>query len=522
MSNFAFDNLVSEITKLDAPLQSGPTPRWLRKTTNGLDSGCKGGLSPRKSSKTPGLSLNDSGKKGRSVGTGKSSPARLPVPQHRGRWKTTPSKSTQNKSGQQDRFIPNRVTSDRDLAAYALSKYGDDENVSPSKVEYQKKLSEAMNVPDNVRILSYQENKPKPAEGHANNLQVIYSKKMSWGPGQGPQRVIPKVPERVLDAPDLIDDYYLNIVDWSSNNHICVALGNSVYIWDASSGAITELMRMEEQGQYVSSVKWIEEGSILAVGTSLCHVELWDVSNQKRIRSMTGHAARVGSLSWNSHIVSSGSRSGAIHHHDVRVANHCVGVLTGHVQDVCGLSWSPDGKYLASGGNDNVLHIWSNQLGTDVAPVLTLTHHQAAVKALSWCPWQNNILASGGGTADRHIRLWNVNNGTNLTSVDAKSQVCSVLWSKEHKELISGHGFAQNQLTLWKYPELSKIVDLEGHKARVLNLAMSPDHAMVVSAAADETLRVWNCFAADKTKTKKVKQGIQSSEHVLLKASNIR
>lgn len=54
----------------------------------------------------------------------------------------------------------------------------------------------------------------------------------------------------------------------------------------------------------------------------------------------------------------------------------------GHNQEVCGLEWSPDGKLLASGGNDNVLNIWA-QGGTSegvASPLHTLTHHQAAVK----------------------------------------------------------------------------------------------------------------------------------------------
>ncbi|XP_060565732.1 cell division cycle protein 20 homolog [Ruditapes philippinarum] len=523
MSHFTFDNMIADLTKLDGSLQSGPPQRWRKKASSGLE---PGGLSPRLSNRTPGLTPNlpDSAKSVKTPGTGKASSkteAALGVPPNKGRWKT-PSK-TPNKGGQQDRFIPNRVTSDMDMAGFAITCGEDEENISPSKVEYRKQLGEAMNIPENTRILSYQKNQPKPAEGHANNLQVIYSKKPYEGPGQGSSRVIPSVPERILDAPELLDDYYLNLLDWSSNNHLSVALGSSVFIWNASSGIIVQLMTMDEPGQYISAVKWIEEGSIIGVGTSQGHVELWDVAVQKRIRSMTGHVARVGSLSWNSHILSSGSRSGVIHHSDVRVADHCVGVLNSHTQDVCGLCWSPDGKFLASGGNDNILNIWNNHLGNDVAPLLSLTHHQAAVKALSWCPWQPNILASGGGTADRHIRIWNVNTGSNLSSVDAKSQVCAILWSKEYKELISGHGFSQNQLSIWKYPDLTKVTDLEGHKARVLNLAMSPDNTMVASAAADETIRIWNCFASDKTKKSiSSKPGIQKTEHVLLKASHIR
>lgn len=140
---------------------------------------------------------------------------------------------------------------------------------------------------------------------------------------------------------------------------------------------------------------------------------------------MTSHSSRVGSLSWNSYILSSGSRTGHIHHHDVRVAEHHVATLTGHTQEVCGLKWSLDGRYLASGGNDNLVNIWPSVQGDsgDFTPVQTFTQHQGAVKAVAWCPWQSNVLATGGGTSDRHIRIWNVCSGTCLSAVDAHSQV---------------------------------------------------------------------------------------------------
>lgn len=75
---------------------------------------------------------------------------------------------------------------------------------------------------------------------------------------------------------------------------------------------------------------------------------------------MEGHSARVGSLAWNSYVLTSGCRSGQILHHDVRQREHIVSTISGHTQEVCGLKWSPDGKYLASGGNDNVLNIWQS------------------------------------------------------------------------------------------------------------------------------------------------------------------
>ena len=52
---------------------------------------------------------------------------------------------------------------------------------------------------------------------------------------------IPQSAWRVLDAPDLNNDYYLNLLDWSVSNLLCVALNDSVYIWNAASGDITVL-----------------------------------------------------------------------------------------------------------------------------------------------------------------------------------------------------------------------------------------------------------------------------------------
>ena len=45
------------------------------------------------------------------------------------------------------------------------------------------------------------------------------------------QRKISGVPERILDAPDIVNDYYLNPIDWSATNLLAVALANTVYIW---------------------------------------------------------------------------------------------------------------------------------------------------------------------------------------------------------------------------------------------------------------------------------------------------
>jgi cell division cycle 20-like protein 1 (cofactor of APC complex) len=192
-------------------------------------------------------------------------------------------------------------------------------------------------------------------------------------------------------------------------------------------------------------------------------------------------------------MLSSGSRDRFILQRDVRTPSLLPERrLTGHRQEVCGLKWSPDGQFLASGGNDNKLFVWSGAANT---PMQTYTEHLAAVKAIAWSPHHHGLLASGGGTADRYIRFWNTLTGQPMQSVDTGSQVCNLAWSKHASELVSTHGYSQNQILVWKYPSLVQVAKLTGHSYRVLYLAMSPDGEAIVTGAGDETLRFWNVFS---------------------------
>lgn len=188
-----------------------------------------------------------------------------------------------------------------------------------------------------------------------------------------------------------------------------------------------------------------------------------------------GHRARVCALDWNNHILTTGGMDSNIVNNDVRVSSHIVGTYTGHNQEVCGLKWSGSGKQLASGGNDNLVYIWSITMAASSSSghqwVHRLEDHTAAVKALAWCPFQSNLLASGGGSGDHSIKFWNSNTGACLNSVNAGSQVCSLLWNRHEREILSSHGMNDNQLTLWKYPSMVKIAELYGHTSRVLSMA---------------------------------------------------
>lgn len=303
-------------------------------------------------------------------------------------------------------------------------------------------------------------------------------------------RPISKVPYKVLDAPELADDFYLNLVDWGSANILGVGLGSCVYMWNSTTGKVTQLCKLPDN-DLVTSVAWIQRGSHLAIGTHKGFVQIYDAEKSRRLRTMTGHSARVGALAWNDHILTSGSRDRLIYHRDVRSPDQHLRRLAGHKQEVCGLRWNTEDGQLASGGNDNKLCVWDKLSET---PMYRFSNHVAAVKAIAWSPHQHHLLASGGGTADRTIKFWNTSTGSLIKEVDTGSQVCNLAWSKNSDEIVSTHGYSQNQIVVWKYPKMEQVVSLTGHTYRVLYLSSSPDGTTVVTGAGDETLRFWKIF----------------------------
>ena len=381
-------------------------------------------------------------------------------------------------------------------------------------------------------------------------------------------------------------------------------------MWDGNTSNTSTLLTADED---ICAINWMQKGSCLAIGHQNGNVELWDTIKGMLIRKINSFTdsnnVRVCALAWNNNILSCGSQDAKIYNHDVRIKESKVSTLIGHASEVCSLSWSPDGRLLASGGDDNKLCIWdinnssysrtnnnfnlqkqlhincnnnnqnfntfslnitnnfnvsnnsnnnminssnnidnstnlnnrwntfnlnqninninnlnnftsntetftantnNNQLNNFpineyinnqnvIYPKFSFNNHISAVKALAWCPWQKNILVSGGGKKDKTIKFWNVDTGSLINSLDTGSQICTLHFSKNEKEIISTHGYSRNQVSLWKYHNMSKLCELQGHTSRVLYSSLSPDGNTLVTGSGDETLRFWKIN--DKLKT---------------------
>lgn len=262
-----------------------------------------------------------------------------------------------------------------DITASQFLLQSETKSLDQDTLSYQEHVAAVVGITPGNRILAF---RPEPPQSnHAGNETTRRA-------AVSTTRRIPTAPEKILDAPCMTDDYYLNLLDWSSKNVVAIALDRSVYLWNADNGSITALnyQSREDDGEYVASLSWSNDGAYLAVGTSLGDTQIWDVERNMHVRTMRGQQGRVGSLSWAKHLVASGAYDGSIWHHDVRVANDKVAELHGHEQEVCGLKWRWDGLVLASGGNDNIVNIWDARSTT---PKYQKDKHIGAIKVYIAC-----------------------------------------------------------------------------------------------------------------------------------------
>lgn len=325
---------------------------------------------------------------------------------------------------------------------------------------------------------------------------------------------VPIIPFRVLDAPALRDDYYCSLLAYSrSIQCLAVGLGPHVYLWSENRGTrnIPDSLTAPYGSAHVTSVSFSStEGgnAILAIGRADGRITLWSpLDSDPRFDSeqpapvssacFRPNTVRRTSLREPTTMVAVeellvGDEVGYVYYYSIEWPNQnerdlfdwhgsmtLLARIACHSQQVCGVAWSPDGEYFATGGNDNQLYLFeskkmlhrsvqrkndsgpsvrvrdgssgSSSTLTSQGPVLTVLPGQqkhiftlnAAVKAIAFAPWQSTLLAAGGGSNDRCIHFFHTLSGANLATIDCHAQVTSLVWSEKRKEIASTFGFAQ-------------------------------------------------------------------------------
>ncbi len=174
------------------------------------------------------------------------------------------------------------------------------------------------------------------------------------------------------------------------------------------------------------------------------------------------------------------------------------GTYTGHEGQVWGVSWSPDGKRIASASADGTVQVWDPNTGRTL---LTLGTSGIARWAVTWSPDGRRIVSAFGNDLYQNgaetIGVWDATTGRTLLVYNGHSSstssvadgVLGLAWSRDGTRIASGG--ADATVHIWDARTGRRLaLDQRDHKP-VWDVAWSPDDKRLAVASWDGTVIIW-------------------------------
>lgn len=212
------------------------------------------------------------------------------------------------------------------------------------------------------------------------------------------------------------------------------------------------------------------------------------------VKTLIAHSDIVGAVTFSpdGRLLASGSKDGTVKLWDV-AQGKLSRSFNGDSSPVWAVAFSPDSTQLVTGNFFWRLMVWNLNTGE----LLRTFEHDGAVWSVA-ISRNGKTLASG--SEDKKIKIWNLETGKRLyTLPDHTDYVYSLAISPDGKTLVSGS--KDKTVKIWNLDTGELIRTLEGHSGEVRSVAISPDGKTAVSGSYDNTIKIWNLETGELIRT---------------------
>jgi WD40 repeat protein len=165
-------------------------------------------------------------------------------------------------------------------------------------------------------------------------------------------------------------------------------------------------------------------------------------------------------------------------------------VLAGHNGPVHALAISPDGKYLASGGRDQFVRLWDIAQEQPIQTWKMRSDHPA----VAFTPDSQTLIVAGAD--EKEMKLWDLATLTVSQTIDCP-RASALALTPDGKHLAAGGIDA----SVWELATGKKIAGVNGHRGIINAVALTPDAKTLVTASADNSVKIWDTATSTERKT---------------------
>ncbi len=277
------------------------------------------------------------------------------------------------------------------------------------------------------------------------------------------------------------------------------SVSGTVYLYDLNTGELK--MILSEHKDHVIHLAFSPDGKILATTSyedkTIC---LWDVHTGTHRIIRTEHPRNVGSggltFSPDGKTIASGGGDGTIRFWDAHTGN-AKKIFTGHSQEVRSVAFNPNGNYIASGCASGIIRLWDAGTRELIRTLNDPKNGQMnSAYSIVFSPDGKTLFC---GTHDG-IHLWDAHTGKHklmltghtdiVDDIELSNIVNDITLSSNGKILASGS--RDNTVRLWDAYTGEHKRTLIGHKKSINSIAFSPDGKTLASGSGDATIRLWD------------------------------